>query len=239
MINRQCDAGIAAGVLALAISVVPLEAQAPVPVPRSVLERYVGEYDQNGSTVEITLNGDTLFREMPGQRVVLVPISETMFRMGPVFTAEFVIDQAGGVTQVLSDGIDIEYRLPRKGSRKASPPAPPAATVRVPRAVLERYVGTYEFIPGQMGRTDLRAVVRLEGDRLVRWMGKEEVLTPVSETRFRVGSTRLMVEFVVDEAGVTQVMGSGFQQLLARLTSKADRVPTPQRASKNKHHQSP
>ena len=29
-----------------------------------------------------------------------------------------------------------------------------------------------------------------------------------------------MVEFVVDAAGVTQVVGSGFQQMLARLTSK-------------------
>ena len=236
MINHRIAAGIAAGVFALATSVVSLEAQAPVRVPRPLLEQYVGEYDQDGNTVEITLNGDTLFREMPGQRLVLLPISETVFRMGPVFTAEFVLDQAGGVTQVLSDGVNIEYRLPRKGSRKAPKPAPPADTVRVPRSVLERYVGTYEFIPGQMGRTDLRAVVRLEGDRLVRWMGKEEVLTPVSETRFHVGSTRLMVEFVVDEAGVTQVMGSGFQQLLARLTSRADRVPEARRPPKNNHH---
>ena len=236
MIRRQYAAGIAAGVLALATSVVRMEAQAPVRVPRPVLERYVGEYDQEGNTVKITLTGDTLFREMPGQRVVLAPISETVFRMGPVFTAEFVTDQAGGVTQVLSDGIDIEYRLPRKGSRKAPKPAPPADTVRVPRSVLERYVGTYEFIPGQMSRTDLRVVVRLDGDKLVRWMGKEEILTPVSETRFHVGNTKLMVEFVVDEAGVTQVMGSGFQQMLARLTSKDDRSPEPRRPPKNKHH---
>lgn len=234
---RHYAAGIAAGVLALALPVVPMEAQAPVRVPRPVLERYVGEYDQNGNTIRISVSGDTLFREVPGQRVVLVPISETMFRMGPVFTAEFVVDEAGGVTQVLSDGIDIEYRLPRKGSRKAPAPVAPAATVQMPKSVLEQYVGTYEFIPGQMSRTDLRVVVRLDGDKLVRWMGKEEVLTPVSETRFQVGSTRLMVEFVVDEAGVTQVMGAGFQQMLARLTSKDDRAPTPPRAPKNKHHQ--
>ena len=235
---RQFASAIAACLWGLAIPLVPVEAQAPVRVPPSVLERYVGEYDQNGNTVKITVNGDTLFREVPGQRVVLVPISETMFRMGPVFTAEFVVDEGGGVTQVLSDGIDIEYRLPRKGSRKAPKPAPPAATVRVPKSVLEQYVGTYEFIPGQMSRNDLRVMVRLDGDKLVRWMGKEEVLTPVSETRFHVGNTRLMVEFGVDEAGVTQVLGSGFQQLLARRTSSDDRFPAPQRAPKNKHHQS-
>ncbi len=233
---RQYAAGIVAGVLALAGSVVRMEAQAAVRVPRPVLERYVGEYDQNGNTIKVTLSGDTLLREVPGQRVVLVPISETVFRMGPVFTAEFVVDQAGGVTQVLSDGVDIEFRLPRKGARKAPPPAPPASTVRVPREVLERYVGTYEFIPGQMGRTDLRVVVRLDGDKLVRWMGKEEILTPVSETRFHVGNTRLMVEFVVDEAGVTQVMGTGFQQMLARRTSNADRIEAPRRQPTNKHH---
>ena len=221
MINHY-RAGIAASVVALAIAAASVEAQqqATVRVPRSVLKRYVGEYGQNGNTIRITLSGDTLFREIPGQRAALVPISETMFRMGPVFTAEFVIDKAGRVTQVLSDGVDIEYRLPRKGSRAAPPPPSQDATVRVPRSVLERYVGTYEYIPGQMSRTDLRVVVRLRGDTLVRVMGREQVLTPISETRFRVGDTRLITEFVVDEAGVTQVMGSGWQQMLARLTSK-------------------
>ncbi len=219
MINRQY-AGIAAGVLALAIAAGPMEAQAPVRVPRSVLERYVGEYDQNGSTITVLLEGDTLIREAPGQRFAFVPISETLFRIGAVLTAEFVIDEAGGVTQVLSDGVGMEFRLPRKGSPAAPPPAPPVATVRVPRSVLERYVGTYEYIPGQMGRSDLRVVVRLEGDTLIRSMGGEAVLTPISETRFRVGNTSLVTEFVVDEAGVTQVMGSGFQQLLARLQPK-------------------
>lgn len=217
MINRRY-AGIAASVLALAIAAAPMEAQAPVRVPTSVLERYVGEYDQNGSTIKILLAGDTLIREASGQRFAFVPVSETVFRIGPVFTVEFVIDQAGGVTQVISDGVGMEFRLPRKGSPAAPPPAPPVATVRVPRPVLERYVGTYEFLPGQMNRYDLTVVVRLEGDTLIReGAGPTAILTPISETRFRVGNTSLVTEFVIDEAGVTQVMGSGFQQLLARL----------------------
>jgi hypothetical protein len=150
--------------------------------------------------------------------MALQPISETLFRAARILTVEFVVDQAGGVTQVVSDGAGAEFRLPRKGSR-AAPPPPPAA-VRVPRAVLERYVGTYEFLPGQMGRNDLRVEVRLEGGRLIRSMQGDHVLTPISETRFRVGDTSLVTEFVIDEAGVTQVMGSGFQQLLARRTLK-------------------
>lgn len=217
MINRQ-SAGIAAGVLALAIAAGPTEAQAPVRVSRSVLERYAGEYDQNGRTVKVLLEGETLIREEPGQRHAYVPISETLFRIGAILTAEFVTDPAGGITQVLSDGVGMEFRLPRKGFPAAPPPAPPVATVRVPRPVLERYVGTYEYIPGQMGRNDLTVVVRLEGDTLIReGAGPRAILTPISETRFRVGDTSLVTEFVVDEAGVTQVMGTGFQQLLARL----------------------
>jgi hypothetical protein len=221
MITRQ-SAGLATGVLALAMAAGPIEAQqqAPVRVPRSVLERYVGEYDQDGNTIRVVLTGDTLFREIPGQRVALEPISETLFHIGPVFTAEFVTDEAGEVTLVFSDGVEIEYRLPRKGARPAPPPPLPAPTVRVPRSVLERYVGTYEYIPGQMSRTDLRVVVRLKGNTLIREMGRDVVLMPISETLFRVGNTRMMAEFVVDEAGVTQVMGAGFQQMLARLEKR-------------------
>lgn len=194
--------------------------QAAPRVPRSVLERYVGDYVYpDGGIFKVRLEGDTIVQEAPGRRVAFAPLSETLFMLGPVFTAEFVIDQAGGVTQILSDGAGVEYRLRRKGSPPAAP-APAAPAVPVPRSVLERYVGVYEYIPGQMQRTDLRIRVRLQGDKLIREMGQEAVLTPISETRFRVGDTSLMVEFVVDEAGVTQILGSGFQQMLARLTSK-------------------
>lgn len=209
-------------VVASLVTVPPMKAQqqTEVRVANSVLERYVGEWVYpNGNSVTVALRGATLYREIPGQQVPFVPMSETLFRLGPVFTAEFVTDKAGGITQILSDGAGVEYRLSRKGS----PPAKitnSLAAVRVPRSVLERYVGVYEFIPGQMSRTDLRIVVRLEGDKLVRQMGQEEVLIPISDTQFRVGNTSLMVQFVADNEGVTQILGYGFQQLRARLTSK-------------------
>ena len=223
MMNHRYAQRIAFGVLALISAVQPINAQqqTAVRVPNSVLQRYVGEYlHPAGGTVTVTVSGDTLFREVPGQRVPFVPISETLFRTGPVFTAEFVTDKAGGVTQVLTDGAAVEYRLPRKGSRVVPPPAVRAVPVR--KSVLQRYVGMYEYIPGQMKRTDLWVAIGLRGDTLTRTTSglKEVVLTPVSETRFRVGDTALMVEFVVDDAGVTQVMGSGFQQMLARLKPK-------------------
>ena len=225
LVSIATTAGIAGAVLALTIVVRPTEAQEAVPVrvPTSVLERYVGEYlYPDGNTFTVGLTGDTLVQVTPGRRVAYTPISETLFMLGPVFTAEFVVDGAGGATQILSDGVGVEYRLRRKGSPPQAPAASsaPAAAVRVPRSVLERYVGTYEFIPGQMQRTDLRVVIGLRGDTLTRWMGREVALTPISETRFQVPGTSLVMEFVVDEAGVTQVMGTGFQQMLARLTSK-------------------
>ena len=222
--NLAQSAGIVAGILVVTLSVRPADAQqAGVRVQGSVLERYVGEYvyPDGVMTIRVSVSGDTLFQETPGRRVAYAPITDTLFMLGPVFTAAFVIDQAGGATQILSDGVGIEYRLRRKGSPPA-PPAPPVPldAVRVPRSVLERYAGTYEYIPGQMSRTDLRVVIRLEGDKLIReGAGPTSVLVPVSDTRFRVGSTSFVVEFVVDEAGVTQVMGTGFQQMLARLTS--------------------
>ena len=217
---------IAAGAFMLTAAAGVLEAQqqAALRVPGSVLERYVGEYvyPDGANSFKVSVSGDTLFQEQSGKRIAYGPLSETLFMLGPFFTAEFVIDKAGGATQVLSNGTGIEYRLRRRGSPpEARQTSPASAAVRVPRSVLERYVGVYEFVPGQMKRTDLRVVIRLEGDTLIRdGAGPTAVLTPVSDTRFRVGSTSAMVEFVIDEAGVMQVLGSGFQQMLARMTSK-------------------
>jgi hypothetical protein len=225
--SMATSAAIMVGVLALTVAVRPMEAQqqAAVRVPASVLERYVGEYlyPDGRSTFVVSRMGDTLFQESPSQRLAYEPISQTTFRVGAVVTAEFVIDAAGGVTQIFSDGVGIEIRLRRKGSPPERPAASaaPAPAVRVPRSVLQRYVGVYEFIPGQMDRSDLRVTIRLEGDTLIReGAGPTAVLTPISETRFRVGNTSFVTEFVVDDAGVTQVMGTGFQQLLARLTAR-------------------
>jgi hypothetical protein len=218
------SAAITAGLFALGIAGRPIAAQQQpsLRVPASVLARYVGDYvSAGGTTIMVRLHGDTLFHEEQQQRRILVPMSETQFWTAGVRTVEFVVDRAGGVTQLIGDGVEIESRFRRSGSPPAPPEAAPA-TVHVPRSVLERYVGKYEFIPGQMGRTDLRVTVRLHGDTLVRQLRPQVsvVLTPISETRFRVAGTSIMVEFVIDENGVTQVMGSGAQQLVARLTSK-------------------
>ena len=207
-------------ILALALGAAgAAEPQTTARVSNAVLQRYVGEYVYpDGATFKVAIDGDRLVQEAPGRVMPYTPLSDTLFRLGPVFTAEFVVE-AGGLTQILSDGAGVEYRLRRKGAPKVPPP-PPAPAVRVPREVLERYVGTYEYIPGQMSRTDLRIVITLKGDTLIREMGQQAVLTPISDTRFKVGNTSLMVEFVVDDWGVTQILGTGFQQMLARLTKR-------------------
>jgi len=220
--NIAALARITAVVVACVIHVRPIKAQTEVHVPRSVLEQYEGLWVYPaGNTVMISLNGDTLFRETQGQRIPLVPISATKFKAGPVFTAEFLTDNNGGITQILSDGVGTEFRLTRQGSPPAALPTE-AAGVRVPRSVLQRYVGEYEYLPGQMSRTDLKVLVRLKGDTLMRSVGapQEDVLIPITQTRFRVANTSLVTEFVVDSAGVTQIMGSGSQQMKARLKLK-------------------
>jgi hypothetical protein len=215
----------AAMVVMLAFYHSPLHAQEGVKVPVSVLERYVGEWVYPaGNSVKVVLRDNALFREAGGQLIPLVALSETRFTAGPVFTAEFVTDKAGGITQILTDGVGTEFRLTRKGSPPARIPSTPVATAKVPRSVLQRYVGVYEYLPGQMSRTDLKVVVRLKGDTLMRDIGwsHEDVLTPLSETRFRVGDTSLVTEFVIDSAGgITQVMGVGSQQMKARLKPKS------------------
>ena len=205
------SARIATGVLALAIAVRPMEAQQPaaVSVPRSVLERYVGEYVYpTGALALMRLRGDTLVREMNGQQDVYTPISETRFRAGNTpMVAEFVIDPAGGVTQVLRAGNGPEIRVARI---EAGP---------VPRSVLERYVGDYQFMPR------LTIAVRLRGQILTGQQagGPEIALMPASETLFLVGSGSnvMEVEFVTDKAGaVTKVVRQGTYEIRAVRKSK-------------------
>ena len=123
------SSGIALGVLALTTACASTQArpsatQAPAAastatateaggVPRSVLERYVGEYQLNPQvTAVVRLRGNTLIREIMGQQQVFTPISETRFKLGGG-EVEFVTDQAGKVTMVVRTGVE-EKRYPRK-----------------------------------------------------------------------------------------------------------------------------
>lgn len=71
-----------------------------------------------------------------------------------------------------------------------------AEGVRDANSGLARYVGEYDF--GQF-----RATIRLKGGTLVRQvMGQQEqVLRPISENRFKLGSTPAEVRFTLDKSG--------------------------------------
>lgn len=90
----------------------PATAASSETVPKSVLERYVGQYQLTPQVIAtVRLSGNTLVREIMGQQTVFTPISETRFRLGGG-EAEFVTDQAGRVTMVVRNGAD-EKRYPR------------------------------------------------------------------------------------------------------------------------------
>ena len=74
--------------------------------------------------------------------------------------------------------------------------------MHVPKSVLQRYVGEYEYIAGQMNRTDLRVWIFLREDVLTQKLhnDNEKVLIPLSETRFNVSGRALVLEFVLDDA---------------------------------------
>jgi hypothetical protein len=155
------------------------------------------------------LKGDTLIREMNGQQEIYLALSETRFKVGSTpFIAEFVIDQAGAVTQIVKAANGPEMRAAR------------LVAGAVPRSVLERYVGEYEFMP------KLSFVIRLRGETLSGQQttgGPETALIPVSETRFTVGggATQLEVEFVTDKTGaMTKVVRQGTYEMRAKRTSK-------------------
>lgn len=91
-----------------------------VSVHRSVLERYIGEYEFPNYAFTVSLKGDTLMSRRVGLPVTvpeipLVPLSESRFRQGNLsgWEVEFIIDQAGGVTKVMRLG-DQEIRGRRK-----------------------------------------------------------------------------------------------------------------------------
>ena len=79
---------------------VPSEKTAPdqVRVDKSTLERYVGKYAMNGEILEIVLNGDTPKVVYQGQKVSMIPISQSRFMLShwltdvEDFQIEFFVD---------------------------------------------------------------------------------------------------------------------------------------------------
>ena len=74
---------------------------AQVDVDRAVLERYVGKYSMDGEIVEVVLAGDRARAVYQGQKIAMVPVSQTRFRLShwladvESFELEFFVDSPG------------------------------------------------------------------------------------------------------------------------------------------------
>ena len=100
------------------------EAEKKVQVAPEVLEKYVGDYDFEGTntfgirTASVTRSGTQLFIDFNGKgRTPLVPLSQNMFSPRLLGTYEFVTDAGGRVTHVMVHGVESSEKALRR--RKA------------------------------------------------------------------------------------------------------------------------
>lgn len=93
----------------------------PVQVAPEILAKYVGEYDFEGPnpyryrTMTITLVDGQLYADFNGKgRVLMAPISDTLFSPRLLGTFEFVTDASGAVTHVMAHSIAASFKIVRR-----------------------------------------------------------------------------------------------------------------------------
>lgn len=93
----------------------------PVHVAPEILAKYVGEYAFEGDnpfhyrTMTISIVSGQLYADFNGKgRVLMAPISDTMFSPRLLGTFEFVSDASGAVTHVLAHSIAASFRIVRR-----------------------------------------------------------------------------------------------------------------------------
>ncbi len=93
-----------------------LEEETVATVGAGVLEKYVGEYDMNGNSVNVTRENDQLFIQVTGQpKFELFPKSDTEFFLKVVKAdITFVENEAGKTDQLILAQGGAKYTLPRK-----------------------------------------------------------------------------------------------------------------------------
>ncbi|HEX5758124.1 MAG TPA: serine hydrolase [Thermoanaerobaculia bacterium] len=168
-----------------------------VKVAPEVLDAYTGVYRIDETTTRVvTREGDRLFTQRSGgEKLEALPLSESEFFYRDSFErASFRRDAAGRVT-----GMVLHSR--QRGDEEAvrTDEAPPAkrVAVRVEPAVLARYVGEYELMPG------FTIVVTQEGEKLFgQATGQPRFeLSAASETAFFLEVVDAQLDFVLDAAG--------------------------------------
>jgi hypothetical protein len=190
---------------------------APFAVAAQALDAFVGVYRISETENRlVTREGGTLYGQRgrnPRQQLVPVGRDEFVFSSGT--RVRFVRGADGAVTSMILRGrIGPEELAPRTAESVEAVLAAASATVTVPAAVLDRYVGAYELAP------DFVITVRRDGDVLrAQPTGQpESAMVAESETRFFVPEANATVVFESDASGVVTrlILHQGGRQLPAR-----------------------
>jgi len=182
----------------------PWEPQA-VALGAETLSRYPGVYRTDANTpMVVRLDGDRLFTQWAGgEKVRAIPRSETeLFYEGSFRHLSMEIDAAGEVRSMTIHDFGTDPVVARRTSEEL----PEREVVRLDPAILDRYVGRYELMPGFI------VTIRRKGTEL--WSqatGQQEALIhPQSETLFFHDLVEAELEFQLDAAG--RVTGFVFRQ---------------------------
>jgi hypothetical protein len=101
-------------------SKLPVKTNAPlaIKIPVDSLQKYTGEYDYNGITVQVTLkDGKTLYLKIPGQpEMELIPVSKSKFAVMYMDgnSVEFNSNDKGEVTEFVLNSPGGEIKAPKK-----------------------------------------------------------------------------------------------------------------------------
>ncbi|MGH9362426.1 MAG: serine hydrolase, partial [Thermoanaerobaculia bacterium] len=195
--GHEPDPDMVAAQLALLAVGESIEDPPVAKVAPEALEQYVGVYRIDETTARVvTREGDRLYTQRSGsEKLEALPLSESeFFYRGSFDRVSFRRDAAGKVT-----GMVLHRREGGDEEAVKSEEAPPAKRValQVEPAVLARYVGTYELVPG------FAIVVTQEGEKLFgQATGQPRFeLFAESETEFFLEVVDAQVSFVRDAAG--------------------------------------
>lgn len=210
--TNEVAPGTVATRLAAAAAGDPFPQFAAIELPEDALRRFAGVYRiDEGAQRVVTVENGALFTARDGRKVRAYPSSETHFFYRTSNSHfEFVVEH-GAVSAMLmyQDGAAEPERAVR-----VSDTVPTRESIRVERAVLERYVGVYELQPG----FDL--TVYLDGDRLMsRATGQNSVeIHASSETEFFVAEIEARLTFVVGPDGTASevILHQGGRDMPAR-----------------------
>ena len=182
----------------------PWEPQA-VALGADTLSRYPGVYRTDAHTpMVVRLDGDRLTTQWAGgEKLEAIPMSETeLFYEDSFRHLSLEMDAAGEVRSLTIHDFGTDPVVARRTSEEL----PGQEEVRLDPAILDRYVGRYELMPGFV------VTIRREGDELwAQATGQQDALIhPQSETLFFHDLVEAELEFQLDAAG--RVTGFVFRQ---------------------------